>query len=157
MRLYTFGSTRKTDGHLTSHGYRRDTARAQSEIVGPPRGHRTGSLRFPLKVVETLRFPYDRRTVLMTRKFEESQNMKSYDAHMNRKQLRRSPLSPTMSKFLGKIADRKIVQLSGQMLPSRHDPLWTPYDRCTIFVLKLSYKNREVSARSSRGLPTAPV
>ena len=126
-------------------------------IVRASYGNPAMIVRLPLKVVETLRFPYDRRTVLMTRKFEESQNMKSYDAHMNRKYLRRSPLSPTMSKFLGKIADRKIVQLPGQMLPSRHDPLWTPYDRCTIFVLKLSYKNREVTARSSRGLPTAPV
>ena len=114
MRLYTFGSTRKTDGHLTSHGYRRDTARAQSENVGPPRGHRTGSLQFPLKVVETLRFPYDRRTVLMTRKFEESQNMKSYDAHMNRKHLHRSPLSPTMSKFLGKSQTEKSFNYRGK-------------------------------------------
>ena len=57
-----FGRTRKTDGHLTSHGYRRETARAQSEIVGTPHGHRTGSLRFPLKVCGdptiSLRSPY---------------------------------------------------------------------------------------------------
>ena len=72
---------------------------------------------------------------------------------MNRKHLRRSPLSPTMSKFLGKIADRKIIQLSGQMLPSRHDPLRTPYDRYIQFLSLMSYKNREVTARSSRGSP----
>ena len=99
MRLYTFGGTRKSDGHLASPGYRRETARAQSEIVGTPHGHRMGSLRFPLKVAETLRFPYDRRTVLTTRKIEESQNKKSYDAHKNRKHLPRSPLSPTMSEI----------------------------------------------------------
>ena len=33
----------------------------------------------------------------------------------------------------------------------------TPYDRCTIFVPKLSYKNHEVTARSSQGHCTAPV
>ena len=45
-----FCITQKTDGHLTSHGYRRETARAQLEIVGTPLGNRTDSLRFPLKV-----------------------------------------------------------------------------------------------------------
>ena len=46
VRLYMFGSTRKTDEHLTSYGNRRETARAQSEIVGTPHGHRTDSIRF---------------------------------------------------------------------------------------------------------------
>ena len=58
------GSTRTTDVQLTSHGYRRETARAQSEIVGTSHGHRTGSLRFPLKVCGdptiSLRPPYVR-------------------------------------------------------------------------------------------------
>ena len=48
--------------HLTSYGYRRETARAQSEIVGTLHGHRMGSLRFPLKVCEdptiSLRSPH---------------------------------------------------------------------------------------------------
>ena len=57
-----FGTTRKTDGHLTSQGYRRQTAKAKSEIVGTPYGHRTGSVRFQLKVCGdptiSLRSPY---------------------------------------------------------------------------------------------------
>ena len=31
-----FGRKRKSDGHVTSHDYRRETERAQSEIVGTP-------------------------------------------------------------------------------------------------------------------------
>ena len=56
-----FGRTRKTDGHLTSHGYRRETARAQSEIAGTPHGHRMGFFRFPLKCGDptiSIRSPY---------------------------------------------------------------------------------------------------
>ena len=74
LRLYTFGSTRKTDGHLSSYGYNRETTRSQSEIVGTPHGHRTGPGRFPLKVYL--------RTVL-TQNIEESQSKKSYDACMS--------------------------------------------------------------------------
>ena len=60
--VHISGSTRKTGGHLTSHGYNRETARAQSEIVETPHGHRTGSLRFQLNLHEdptiSLRSPY---------------------------------------------------------------------------------------------------
>ena len=37
------------------------------------------------------------------------------------------------------------------------EPLRSPYDRRTIFVPKSKYKNRAVTARSSQGLPAAPV
>ena len=44
LRFYMFGSTRNTNEHLTSYGYRRGTSRAQSEVVGTPQGHRTDSV-----------------------------------------------------------------------------------------------------------------
>ena len=44
VRFYMFGSTRKTDELLTPYGYRRETARAKSEIGGTPHGHRTDSV-----------------------------------------------------------------------------------------------------------------
>ena len=78
------------NGHLTSHGYRRETAYAQSEIVGTLTDIARAPYDFYLKCVETLRFPYDLRTVL-TRNIKESQNKISYDARMNCKHLRRSP------------------------------------------------------------------
>ena len=37
---------------LTSYSCRRETARAQSEIVGTPHGHRRGFVRFLLKLYE---------------------------------------------------------------------------------------------------------
>ena len=81
MRLFTYGRARKTGGHLTSHGYRRVTARAQSEILGTPTDIARETMDFRYKCAETLRFPYDLRTVL-TRNIEESQNKKSYDARI---------------------------------------------------------------------------
>ena len=98
VKLYTFGSTRRTDVQLTSHGHRRETARARSEIVGTLTDIARAPYDFHLKSAETLRFPYDLHTVL-TRNIEESHNKKSYDARLNCKRLRRSPLSVTMSKI----------------------------------------------------------
>ena len=114
MRLYTFGRTRKTDGHLIYYGYRRETAVVRSEIVGIAHRHCMGSVGLNFKCAKTIRFPYDLRTVL-TENSQESQRKNSCDARMNCKHIRRSQSSPTMSKIVGKIADRKIVQRSGQM------------------------------------------
>ena len=94
-----------------SYGDRRETARAQSEIEGTPDEHRTGSVRFPLQLCGyptiSVRFRNDIRTVLI-QNVDESQCKKSCDARMNCKHIRRSPRSPTMSKIVGKIADRKL-------------------------------------------------
>ena len=46
----------------TYFGDRRETVRTQSEIITTPRGHRTGSVRFPIKVCGyptiSIRSPY---------------------------------------------------------------------------------------------------
>ena len=44
----------RTDGHITSCGYRSVTAMAQSEIVKTSHGHRTGSVRLYFKCVDTV-------------------------------------------------------------------------------------------------------
>ena len=152
MQSYTFGNTRKTAGHLKSHGYRRETARAVRN-----RRVARASYDFHLKRAETLRFPYDLCTVL-TRNIEESQNKKSFDAQMNCKHLRRRPLSPTMSKISQRKSQtekshngRDKCNLVG-MTPCGHPTIVVRF-----FVPKLSYRNREVTARSLQGLRTAPV
>ena len=61
-----------------------------------------------LKSAET--YSYRRIIFRFYQNVDKRQIKKSYDAHMNCKHIPRSPLSPTMSKKLGKIADRKILQ-----------------------------------------------
>ena len=67
----------------------------QSEIVGTPHRHHTGSIRYPLKSAGTtisVGSLYDLSTVL-------TWNLDEFDnARMHCKHIRRSPGSPTMSK-----------------------------------------------------------
>ena len=87
----------------------------QAEIVGTPHGHRTGSVRFPLKACEyptiSIRFSYDLRTVL-PQSVDKSARKKSCDARMNRKHIHRGPRSHTMPKNLkGKSQTEKLYDV----------------------------------------------
>ena len=73
-------------GYKTSYGDRKETARAESEIVGTPHRHCTGSIRFPLKVCGYptiyIQFPYDLCMTVPTQNVDGSQSKKSFDVHI---------------------------------------------------------------------------